>query len=130
MDLQPQAMAESMAKVISVTGSPDYIVGSFMNFLADYTGFCPGNPGKLRFQNGIVYRPHFFCHMSDSNSPRCVGAISLVNTAKIYGEKVPILYLPICRYCMGHAAVRTTCNNRVKAHSLCAAEQHQILQTR
>ena len=99
-----------------------------MNFFADYTGFCLGDPGELCFQDGMIYCPHFFCCMPDSNGSRCVGTVAFIDTAKIYREEIPILYLPICRHRMGHTAVRAACNNRVEAHSLSSADQHQILQ--
>ena len=129
MDLQPEAVPETMAEILSVPCRPNDIVSSFMYGFPDHTCFRQSDSGKLGLQNCLVDSAHFICCMTDGHGARCVRAVAFVNTAKIDGEKISVLNLSVRRHCMRHAAVRAAGNNGIKAHPLCPAKQHQILQT-
>src|SRR5699024_10776607 len=85
VDFQTQAVAISVAEVLTVTGIGDDFPGNGVNVLAGDAGLGGGDGSFLSLQHGVVDGFHFLGGKAHGHGPGHIGAVAHVGSAEVHG---------------------------------------------
>ena len=126
MDIQTEAVAETVTEVLPVSGFRDDSSGSVVDFAARDSGSAGSDACQLCLQNNVVNLLHLVRRFTERDSACHVTAVPVPQTAEIHGDEVTQLKDGVPGYAVGLAGVPTGDDDGVEGIALTAVSEHPI----